>query len=67
PPRPAVVINDEGHRLHPRHHGTVAFYDNGKRAWRHRHHRRDDTVIVTGSIGHRHHHRPVVVESDSDY
>jgi len=64
--RPAVIINEEGHRLHHRHHGTVAFYDNGERAWRHRHHRRDDTVIVTGSI-HRHYHRPVVVEGGSDY
>lgn len=65
--RPAVIINEQGHRLHHRHHGTIAFYDNGERGWRYRHHRRDDTVVVTGSIGHRHHHRPVVVEGGSDY
>ncbi|MER8462153.1 hypothetical protein [Mesorhizobium sp. M1396] len=54
------IINEDGQRLHHRRHGTVAFYDHGRR-----HHRRD-TVVVTGSIStHRHHrHNPVVIEND---
>ena len=55
------IVNDEGQRLHHRRHGTVAFYDHGKR------YHRPDTV-VTGSISTRHHHRryPVVIERDID-
>ncbi|AEH89853.1 MAG: hypothetical protein E5Y02_21195 [Mesorhizobium sp.] len=53
------IINEYGQRLHHRRHGTVAFYDHGRR-----HHRRD-TVIVTGSVStYRHHHRhPVVIDN----
>ena len=57
------IINDQGQRLHYRKHGTVAFYDHGRR------HHRPDTVIVTGSIERRHHrhHHPVIIQDDSDY
>ena len=57
------IINDQGQRLHHRKHGTVAFYDHGRR------HHRPDTVIVTGSIERRHHrhHHPVIIQDDSDY
>ena len=62
------IINDQGQRLHYRKHGTVAFYDHGRR------HHRPDTVIVTGSIEPRHHwyhryhrHHRVVIQEDSDY
>ena len=29
--KPAIVINEDGQRLHYRKHGTQTFYDNGKR------------------------------------
>ncbi|TGQ66864.1 MAG: hypothetical protein E5V49_03875 [Mesorhizobium sp.] len=55
------IINEDGQRLHHRHHGTVAFYDHGRR-----HHRRD-TVIVTGSVSplrHQRYHHRVVIGND---
>ncbi|QPC92553.1 hypothetical protein GA829_19285 [Mesorhizobium sp. INR15] len=55
------TINEDGQRLHHRHHGTLAFYDHGRR-----HHRPDAAVVVTSSI-HRHHNHPVVIENDSQY
>ncbi|ESZ68676.1 hypothetical protein X727_21295 [Mesorhizobium sp. L103C119B0] len=58
-----------GHRLHRRHHGEQAFYDNGERAWR-RHHHRSSDFVVTGSINRpMHHRRHVVIQQDynSDY
>ena len=51
----AVIINQDGQRLHYRRHGTEAFYDNGNRNWR-RHHRRDHAVIINQD-GQRLHHR----------
>jgi hypothetical protein len=57
-----VVVNEDGQRLHHRHHGQVAFYDHGKRAW-HRHHQHN-TVVVVSSVPTRHVHRhPVVIEN----
>ncbi|MER9298763.1 hypothetical protein NKI38_20045 [Mesorhizobium sp. M0621] len=57
----AVIYNRDGHRLHRRHHGQVAFYDQGRR-----HHR---SVMITGSVDRPlHRHRHVVIQNDnSDY
>ena len=59
-----MVVNEDGQRLHHRHHGQIAFYDHGKRAW-HRHHRHN-TVVVVSSVPTRHVHRPhpVVIENN---
>jgi hypothetical protein len=55
------IINEDGHRLHHRKHGTVAFYDHGRR------HHRADTVIVTKSARPLHRHRHVVIQDDNEY
>ncbi|WP_348642197.1 hypothetical protein [Mesorhizobium sp. B2-3-5] len=56
--RANVVINEDGQRLHHRHHGQIAFYDHGRRHYRH------DNVVVTASVSHRHHrHHHVVIEN----
>jgi len=59
-----VVVNEDGQRLHHRHHDRVAFYDHGQRAW-HRNHRHN-TVVVVSAARARHHHRahPVIIENN---
>ena len=60
----AVVINQDGQRLHHRRHGQIAFYDHGRR------HHRPDTFIGTRSDRPLHRHRHVIIQddnSDSDY
>lgn len=61
-----TAINEGGQRLHHRHHGQLAFYDQGQRNW-HRHHRHN-TVVVVSSVPTRHLHRPhpIVIENN-DY
>lgn len=62
-----MVIYRDGHRLHHRHHGEQAFYDNGQRAWQRRHHGGRDAVVITGSIDRpMHRHRHVIIQQDDN-
>ena len=65
--RPAIVIHEDGQRLHHRKHGTQTFYDNGKRHWHgkrywHRKHRSDDVVVIKRD-DRPHRHRHVIIQN----
>jgi|EndMetStandDraft_4_1072995.scaffolds.fasta_scaffold1249197_1 hypothetical protein len=65
--RPAIVINEDGQRLHYRKHGREAFYDHGKRHWHgkrywHRKHRSDDVVVIRRD-DRPHRHRHVIIQN----
>ncbi|QKC67590.1 hypothetical protein EFV37_35615 (plasmid) [Mesorhizobium loti] len=56
-----VVIYREGHRLHHRRHGDIAFFDHGRR------HHRSDTVVIRSPMDRSHHrHRHVVIQQDEN-
>ena len=65
--RPAIVINEDGQRLHYRKHGTQTFYDNGKRHWHgkrwHRKHHRSDVVVIKRDDRPMHRHRHVIIQN----
>ena len=62
-----MAIYRDGQRLHHRHHGEQAFYDNGQRAWQRRHHGGRDAVVITGSADRpMHRHRHVIIQQDDN-
>lgn len=65
--KPAIVINEDGQRLHYRKHGREAFYDHGKRHWHgkrywKRKHRSDDVVVIKRD-DRPHRHRHVIIQN----